>query len=365
MDSNNNDEQIFKIDDFQKHDDDKEIINEVIMEDFFETTLNDYEEFEEHSWHKGAGYKIPSYPSIENKLEGLESGLYIFAGESNGGKTSIMSNLLKDISCCKENNLFGLYYSLDDSKNEVIPRIIAMDQEIPIAVASKPQRYKDMAEQYDNDNAQIYNNYLEKRQKGLQQLKAQSNQFKIEDANKIKNSTDLKNHMMKVQTFVKSKNPNANIIVAIDSINDIQLDPAIYGRNLSDITRDSEIAKFVKDLSVELDIVIFASSHLRKLNGNRRPTVDDLKNANTLLYEASVVWLVYNDVSKNKTGAKIYWNDINADNNLGAIIELDWAKNKKSSYKGRTFCMFKPYYSLTKECDEQDAKRYETLIYQS
>ena len=83
------------------------------------------------------------------------------------------------------------------------------------------------------------------------------------------------------------------------------------------------------------------------------------------MYEASVVWLVYNDVSKNKAAAKISWNDKDAEGNLGAIIELDWAKNKKSSYKGRTFNMFKPYYSLCKECPKDDCKRYDAFIYQS
>ena len=40
-----------------------------------------------------------------------------------------------------------------------------------------------------------------------------------------------------------------------------------------------EVAKFVKDLSVEFDIIVLASTHLRKLNGNRRPTLDDLRDS--------------------------------------------------------------------------------------
>lgn len=345
-----------------KTDESVESAEDVVMEDFFATSKSDYENFDKRAWAKGDGYKIPNYPEMEDKLEGLESGLYIFAGESNSGKSALMMNLLKDICTCKDNKLYGVYYSLDDSKEEIIPRIISMEQNIPISVSSKPQRYKNMIEQCDDDSIQLYQDYLDKREVGLEKLKNESNLFKIEDSNKIKNQKDLINHIIKVQTFVKSIDPDMNIIIAIDSIKDIRLD---FNTN-SDNAKSEWIATFVKkEIAVALDIVVFASCHLRKLNGNRRPTVDDLKDANTLLYEASLVWLVYNDVSKNKGGAKVYWADELAEDKYGAIIEIDWSKNKKSSYKGRTFAKFRPYFSLCVECKKEENKRYDQIIYQS
>jgi replicative DNA helicase len=335
--------------------------NKIVMEDYFETTKNDYLQFDERAWNKGDGYKIPNYPIITEKLEGLESGLYLFAAESNAGKSAIMMNIMKDICSYKDNKLFGIYYSLDDSKNEIIPRVIAMEQKIPISVASKPQRYVNLIEQGMDDSIQLYQDQLDKRERGLNKLISESNLFKIEDTDKIKNHEDLLNHVKNVQTYVKSIDPEMNVIIAIDSINDIKLN---YNTT-SDNKKSEDIAVFVKDLAVDLDIVVFASCHLRKLNGNRRPTIDDLRDANTLIYESSVIWLLYNDVSKNKDGAKIYWLDKEVESNKGAVIEIDWAKNKKSSYKGRTFCKFKPYYSLTVECSNDENKRFDQTIYQS
>lgn len=339
----------------------EEKTDEVIMEDFFDTTLDDYKDFDNRAWNKGDGYRIPNYSFMEEKLEGLEPGLYLFAGESNSGKSALMMNIMKDICSHRENKLFGVYYSLDDSKNEIIPRIIAMEQQIPISVASKPKRYENMINELHEDSSQ-FQDWLNKRQAGLDKLMNETDLFKVEDARKIKNSTDLREHMKKVQLYIKSIDPEMNIIVAIDAINDIQLDPAEY-KTKSGNDEMKETAKFVKDLSVDLDIVVFSSSHLRKLNGNRRPTVDDLKEANTLLYEASVVWLVYNDVSKNKGAAKIYWNQPN-DAELGPVVEIDWGKNKKSSFKGRTYCMFYPNQSRLFECDKDTCNRYDALIYQ-
>lgn len=352
----------------------KEDQEEIRMENFFETSINNYNEFNERAYKKGNGYKIPGYPMIEKHLEGVESGMYLFSGESNSGKSAAMMNIMKDMCSCEENNLFGIYYSLDDSKHEIIPRIIAMEQSIPIGVASKPKRYQDlidlaMEQEVSNDNTELYRQYLEKREIGLNKLKSESHKFLIEDADKIKTSSDIKNHIKMVKTFLKTyytergeveKANKMNVIIAIDALNDIKLDPKVYGR-LRKEDASEEVAKFVKDLSTTFDIVVFASSHLRKLNGNRRPMLDDLREANTLVYEASVVWLVYNDVSKNKQGAKIYWND---NQQPGPILEMDWAKNKKSSYKGRSFNKFSPNLSQIKECSLKEMEAFENLIMQ-
>lgn len=360
------DREIYGIEQALSFDDDKvESAKDVIMEDFFKTSLTDYDNFNERCWKKGDGYKMPSFPEMEAKLEGTESGLYLFAGESNSGKSALMMNILKDICSHRPNKLFGVYYSLDDSKQEIIPRIIAMEQNIPIAVASKPKRFENLINNNDDDNSALYASYLEKRQEGLDKLRTESDLFKVEDSTKIKNSSDLKNHMIKLQTYIKSIDPDMNIIVAIDAINDIKPDSKCFGKMDSSNKKIEEISRFVKELTVDLDIIIFSSTHLRKLNGNRRPTVDDLKEANTLLYEASVVWLIFNDVSKNKGGANIYWDDTSVDNNRGAVIEIDWAKNKKSSFKGRTFSKFMPNFSLCKECNKEESNRFEALIYQN
>lgn len=336
----------------------------------FQYGVQKYERFDEQAKSKGEGYKLNNFPLIEKHLEGLESGLYILAGESNSGKSAMMMNIVKDLA--RSNDLFIIYFSLDDADSEIIPRIIAMEQEIPISVASKPNRYKkfikdlEEGEQSQESYIQIdrYKRLLAKRDEGLTKIKNEVDSFLIEDSTVIKNSTDLENYIIKIRRFLTTlKGEEAKIAIAVDALNDLNMDKKIYG-NLTKEEKVSEAAKFLKQISVDYDMPVFTSSHLRKLNGNRRPTVDDLRDSNTLLYEGSVVWLVHNDVSKNKGASNIYWEDKNAENNMGAIIELDWAKNKKSSYKGRTLYWFKPYNSKAIEMDEENAKEVEGLIYQ-
>ena len=334
--------------------------NQAEMEDFFETTEEELDEFEEYTWNKGEGYKIPNYPILEQRLEGLESGLYLFAGESNSGKSATMMNLLFDIATHPENNLFGIYYSLDDSKYEILPRIIAMDQSIPISVASKPQRYQNKVDNAE-EGAVIYQDWLDRRKQGLQRLRDLKEQFKVVDGNTIKNAEQLHDHIRKVEVYLNAFDPDKKLIIAIDALNDIRFASKNYkpGNELN-----TAIAQTVKDWSVEFDIPIFGSTHLRKLNQNRRPVLDDLKESSEYVYEASMVWLVYNDVSKNKQSANIYYNEEGVEEKK-PIIELDWAKNKKSSFKGRTYHYFTPEMSKLSECDIDVMKRYDALVYES
>jgi replicative DNA helicase len=329
------------------------------VKDIFQSSLDDYDEFDKYAWSKGEGYKLPNYKMMEEKLEGMEAGLYLFAGESNTGKSAIMMNIMYDLCTYSPNKLFGLYFSLDDSKKELIPRVIAMDQLIPISVASKPQRYQKMIDD-GVEGCSVYQEWLEKRTTGLQNLRNNVSLFKIEDSTRIKSSEDMHNTIRQTLLYVKAIDPEFNLVVAIDSLNDIKFSEQGFN---STVDKHSEIARMVKDWATDLNIIIFGSSHLRKINATRRPTLDDLKESGEYVYEASVVFLLYSDVSKNKQGAKIYYNsEVRPDKQ--PVIEIDWAKNKKSAFKGRTYCYFAPEYSKSVECDVEDSKRYSALIYE-
>ena len=344
--------------------------DEVPMEDFFALSSDDIDEFDKKSWSKGAGYKSPEFPLTEKYLEGWSSGLYLFAGESNSGKSATMMNMLTSLCKCESNNLFGIYFTLDDSKDVIIPRIVAMDQKIPISAVAKPQRYQDMIDEGDSDNIQIYEDYLEKRKIGLANLKENNERLMILDSDNDNKKTGKKHpiryvsdvfaYCKKVQAFLDCKCPGKKLIIAIDSIKDLKIKKNLLGK---DDDMDEEVARQVKNLAVSMDIIVLASTHLRKLNANRRPTIDDLRDANTLVYEASVVFLIYNDVSKNKSNASVFFSEDN-DPAMLPVIEVDWCKNKISSYKGRTFNFFYPDFSYCQECTEDKGKEFEQSIYQ-
>ena len=327
--------------------------------DYFNCLSDSIDEFEDRAWNKKEGYKTPKFPSLTTGLEGWDSGLYIFAGLANHGKTAAMINLLEDMVTCEENKLFGVYYSLDDNKNKVIPRIVAMRESLPISLISKPGRYQKMVDEHHPDAVHIAQQ-LDKRKEGINKLKTESNKMVIFDSQDIKTDKDLRQSIHQIYNYVKSIDEEYSIVVAVDGLKDINFSEL----HLSENEKVDTASKFLKDISVELDIIVMSTMHLRKLNGNRRPTTEDLKDSNRLEYESDVIFLVYNDVSRNKEAAKIYFRGASEEAPKQPVLELDWAKNKISSYKGRTFCYFSPEYSKAIECDEDDAKRFNALVYQ-
>ena len=260
---------------------------------------------------------------------------------------------------CPDNKLFGVYYSLDDNKNKVLPRIVAMREALPISLVAKPGRFKKMVDEHHPDAVHIAQQ-LDKRKEGIERLKSESNKMMVLDSQDIKSDKDLRQSIHQIYNYIKSMDEEANIVVAVDGLKDINFTEM----SLSENEKVDTASRFLKDISVELDIIVMSTMHLRKLNGNRRPETQDLKDSNRLEYEADVIYLVYNDVSRNKEAAKIYSRGASEDSPKQPILELDWAKNKISSYKGRTFCYFSPEYSKAIECDEDDAKRFNALVYQ-
>ena len=116
----------------------------VDTEDFFSAMEEDLDEFEEISWNKGDGYSTPRFPMLTQHLEGFDNGLILLPAESNAGKSAIMMNIVEDMVMHEPNKLFGIYFSLDDSKHEIIPRVIAMREGIQISTVAKPQRVQNM-----------------------------------------------------------------------------------------------------------------------------------------------------------------------------------------------------------------------------
>ena len=328
-------------------------------EDFFNTTASDYEAFNEKAWNKGDGYSAPNFPIFSEKMEGLESGLYMFAGESNHGKSAIALNLMYDFCTNPDNKLFGIYFSLDDTSQEIIPRLIAMNELIPISVASKPQRYQNIINTGDPCGIQ-YEEMLQKREHGLETLKELSKHFKVVDGTKIKCAEQILDYCIKAQRYVKAYDPEWDIMVCIDSLSDMRFASKHFrtDKELNDF-----IAKETKKWAVEiLDIPIFGTLHLRKIDQRSRPGIDDVKESGEYVYEASALFLVYNDVSRNKQAASIYQVDDTTHEKI-PVIELDWANNKKSSYKGRTYHTFMSNYSKVTECSKERMDRFNQLIY--
>lgn len=129
----------------------REVAGDVVP--FFRTKmLNTIDAVEEYSWNRGEmGGLDWGFDSLNKAFEGLNTGVHLIGGQSNIGKSSFMLQLAWQISQSNQvvtkerpRKAFVLYFSLDDNNNELLPRLVAIDQRIPINVVRFPKSIKTM-----------------------------------------------------------------------------------------------------------------------------------------------------------------------------------------------------------------------------
>lgn len=334
---------------------------EVQMQDFEEVQKQAINDFNQNAWTTGTGYEAPNFPMWSEKMEGLENGFYIFAGFANAGKTAVAMNIAADYAMCEKNHLHLLYFSLDDSLQRVIPRFISMNQSIPIAVAARPQRFQDKINRGEEGSSRFVE-LLRKREEGLELLKQQASNMLIQGADTAQCLEKMLNIAKMYKTYVRTKDDKANIIVVVDSMMDIVVDSVNTRDEKEKNTIISQTMKRWAD--EELQCPVFGTAHLRKNTSTKRPVISDLKETGRYEYDATAIFLVANDVSRNGQNADIYYHA--PDDPSGEklpILEIQWAKNKASDFKERTYCFFTPSFSKATECPKELAARFDEKIY--
>lgn len=302
---------------------------------------------DDYSWARGASGGLDTgFESFNDALEGgIQPGLIIFAAAPNVGKSAFALQLMKQISENNE-NVYCEYHSKDDSLNDLMPRWIACDQKIKIGQAKNPERY-----QSDPD-------ILARRNQGLKNLYSNVNRFSmIDQEDTTDNIEEIEQRLKALRMELGS---DVKLVFGVDSFYDLTTEKN-FGNN--DRAEIEYIAKTLKSYSKIYDVTIICTAHLRKV-GQRRPINDDLKESNKLEFEANLICLLHNEVGIRNEAADIYW--LGEDEELKMpVLEMNFSKNKFSSFKGLKFFEFIPDNSFFIQTSEEASKRYASLIYQS
>lgn len=324
---------------------------------FYRTKMSDtIDAVEEYSWNRGEmGGLDWGFPSLNKAFEGLNTGVHLVAGQSNIGKSSFMLQLAWQVSQSnqiptaeKPRKAFVLYFSLDDSNNELLPRLVAIDQRIPINVVRFPKKYQDNA------------TYMQKRAEGVIKLRESVDYINMQDVNSGSDIEFIQETMETYHVELQKEDPTYQLVVFIDNFHDITIGDEKL-RSKSGGEKYDHIADMLTKIATKYDCPIVCTAEFRKLNGNRRPTVDDIRESVKILYEAKAVMLCYNEVSLRGQQSTVHW--MRNDNpNKQPVYEVQVGKNKYGSFKGRAFFEFIPEMAFCREVSEAGALRYSQMV---
>lgn len=309
--------------------------------------------FEDRAWSSTATGIPTGFKGLDKALDGgWQTGWILVGGDSNIGKTSFLSQLAWS-AAHTNNDVYVLDFSLDDPMHDKIPRVVASANKVIINAVKNPNGYTHLPQM------------LQRREQGLDKLRNAIDRYRAYDAN---HSTDIdkiedtiKETLVNLEAEAQAAGTKAKrLIVFIDNFHD--LSTSAKEAVGSDKMKYDYLAQRVSDLATKYDIPVITTGEFKKLNGFRRPGLDDLRESVKIKYEAKAVLLAYNEVGLKGESASIYFEQ-QGDSTKKPVFEIKFGKNKMGSFKGRLFFEFYPDIAYFEEADAQATKRYNNLIY--
>ena len=304
--------------------------------------------FEEKAWSSMNRGLDTGFDGINKALGGLQTGFHLIGGDSNIGKTSFISQMAINVALCNRDDVYVIDFSLDDPMLDKMSRVIAASQRVLINAVKSPNAHKK------------YPDMLKRRTKGLQLMRDIVDCYKCYD---MEHGTDFEQIKATVQRHIvdlKTEGEKRKVVVFIDNFHDITTDaPESKG---SDKNKYDYLARVVSDMATELDVPVVCTAEFKKLNGYRRPSIDDIRESVKIKYEAKSIMLCYNEVSLKGEAAAVYFNKAN-DPSKQPVYEVQFQKNKFTKFKGRVYFEGYPEMAFFVEADEESTKRYNNVVY--
>lgn len=311
----------------------------------FERVLGDWDR---NVWSRKGnllGLDAKKFPTLIKKIDGIQNMFYILAGATNLGKTTMLLNLAMDLLQAND-NIFILFFSVDDSLGQLLPRIVSLNTGIPInAIANPKYKIKLREDLSDEEKEKL----LKQRGAEVERLKSMSDRFAIKEEAEAKRIEQLSKYIK----IYKKLSEGKQLVVFIDNLHRLTSYRKAETREL--YMKISDQLKYWKN---QYDIPVITTAELRKTNNIRRPIGDDLKECVDLQFDADFVGLLYNDYYTNPNTGLKFVKGVSTEDAFGPIVELNVVKNKTSSFKSRLYYKFYPELSKYIECDEEERKGY-------
>ena len=285
-------------------------------------------------------------------------------GEENVGKTSWIRWLLYNIACVKENNAICIYWSIDDSEEEILPGFVALaNVELTGYIPTLPQHpVLDIGHVVNPKRSVIGLNKAAQEAMWARRDKAyervldlmRNERLIIKDAK----SGNTLSYAKGVVRHYRRKYPDKKIVLVIDNTHNLG-----DHSDLKEIRdRYTRIAVTMKNGIVnKYDCLVLASVEYRKKSGSNEPLEIQLPNndriaeARAFKYMAQWIGHMYSDITERPTKYTVFYQDPVTGEHRPRVIMLH-SKTKINRWKGVQYMDFHSGCSAFEEVGSDKAK---------
>lgn len=325
---------------------------------FVQDMIAEIDRVNAYAWNRGSMGLDMGFESLNKAFRGLNPGIHLIAGAPNSGKSMMLLRIMWNVILLNQyqsedhpREAFCLYFSLDDTNEELMPRVVAMDQGITINQVLFPKAVQEPI-------------VLEKRAAGLEKLKANVHHFAMKDASQGSTIEYIEETIKEYTETLETLYPGRFQIAAfVDNFHDIDVAEPGYQE---DIVRFDYVASHLTDIANKYLIPVMCSAEFRKISSHKRPSEEDIKSSKKIAYESKATILLYNDVGVDGENADVYWELTDTDNpdvvRKMPVAEMHISKNKFNSFKGREFLRFIPEMANFYEVSEEETQAYRQMM---
>ena len=303
------------------------------------------------------GPKISWAPRLEEILSGWAPGLILIGAEGSTGKSTFIVKSLYEL-CTENEDVIGVYLSLDDTWMEAMLRLTSLHSQIDFNQVRSPRESFDNPFDATKKDPEKLARFLD----AVDTLKNLKDRLILRDVM-------YGNSLPYLRTFfeaLRNKHPHKRIVVFIDSL--AKISSGGEDKSLADNTPTtnwkSYIAKELKYLTTKHNICLVTPTDLSKINSPwQQPQRADLKDAAELDYEANVVILISNMHMKLKAKCPLdfTWYD-EGTSKTKPIIRCDIAKNKITGKRSIVHFYFDDELCDFSEATREQSKEFEQAL---
>jgi replicative DNA helicase len=260
-----------------------------------------------------------------------------FAGDANVGKTGFMFELALRLAKLNE-NIMVLFMSIDDSRQQAIARLVALESGLRINQVSHP------LQNIHTDEERIT---LESGWRSIRKL-VEENKFSIKD-NTHGNTLDFAEGWIR---WAKENYPDREIAFFLDNFHKLGDE-----RSQDERIRFKHASARIHAMKNKLHFTAICTMEIRKFVGgaSQRPVLQDISESKQMEYDNNLIGMVYSDLHAKRQEAKVFWTELIDGVSVDKpVIEIDIQKNKISEFKGELYYKFSPEHSKFMESTGQE-----------